>query len=64
MDLNKMYMEEDYLFVSKESRNIGVGRALINYFVEYCKEQIIQNCYLWTDGETAEKSITKRDFVI
>lgn len=45
----------DYLLVSKECRNIGVGRALINSFVEYCKEHTIKNCYLWPDGETAEK---------
>lgn len=45
----------DYLLVSKEYRNIGVGRALINSFVEYCSANQIDNCYLWTDGETAEK---------
>lgn len=45
----------DYLLVSKEFRNIGVGRALINSFVEYCNENQIDTCYLWPDGETAEK---------
>lgn len=45
----------DYLLVSKEHRNIGVGRTLIKYFVEYCKTNGIDNCYLWPDGETAEK---------
>jgi len=45
----------DYLLVSKECRNIGVGRALINGFVEYCFANQINNCYLWPDGETAEK---------
>lgn len=45
----------DYLLVSKEHRNIGVGRSLINCFVEYCKTNGIDNCYLWPDGETAEK---------
>ncbi len=45
----------DYLLVSKEYRNIGVGRALIHAFVEYCKAQGISDCYLWPDGETAEK---------
>ena len=45
----------DYLLVSKEHRNIGVGRALINSFAEYCKENQIQNCFLWPDGETAER---------
>ena len=28
----------DYLLVSKECRNIGVGRALISCFVEYCRK--------------------------
>lgn len=45
----------DYLLVSKESRNIGVGRALIHSFVEYCTYNKITDCYLWPDGETAEK---------
>lgn len=45
----------DYLLVSKEHRNIGVGRALINSFAEYCKVNRIENCFLWPGGETAEK---------
>ncbi|MBQ8823339.1 MAG: GNAT family N-acetyltransferase [Lachnospiraceae bacterium] len=45
----------DYLLVSKECRNMGVGRALIHSFVEYCHTNQIQNCYLWPDGETAER---------
>ena len=45
----------DYLLVSKEHRNIGVGRALINSFVEYCKVKQIENCFLWPGGETAER---------
>lgn len=45
----------DYLLVSKENRNIGVGRAIINSFVEHCHANQIDNCYLWPDGESAEK---------
>ncbi|MBQ8914909.1 MAG: GNAT family N-acetyltransferase [Clostridia bacterium] len=45
----------DYLLVSKEHRNIGVGRTIINTFVEYCHTNQIDNCYLWPDGESAEK---------
>lgn len=45
----------DYLLVSKECRNIGVGRAIIHSFVEYCILNKIENCYLWPDGESAEK---------
>ncbi len=45
----------DYLLVSKEHRKIGAGRALISSFVEYCRENQIENCFLWPDGETAER---------
>lgn len=45
----------DYLLVSKESRNVGVGRVLISSFVEYCRANKIEDCFLWPDGETAEK---------
>ncbi|MBP3919715.1 MAG: GNAT family N-acetyltransferase [Clostridia bacterium] len=45
----------DYLLVSKEHRNIGVGRALISSFVEYCRVNHIENCFLWPAGETAER---------
>lgn len=45
----------DYLLVSKECRNKGVGRALIHSFVTYCASNQIENCYLWPDGETAER---------
>ena len=52
----------DYLLVSKEHRNIGVGRALINAFVEYCRVNRIENCFLWPDGETAERSYYEGGF--
>ena len=45
----------DYLLVSKEFRRIGVGRALIHAFTEYCRANKIENCFLWPDGESAEK---------
>ena len=45
----------NYLLVAKECRNRGVGRALISSLVEYCNANQIDNCFLWTDGETAEK---------
>ncbi len=45
----------DYLLVAKDCRSMGVGRAIIKSFVEYCKEHSITDCYLWPDGETAEK---------
>ncbi len=45
----------DYLLVSKDHRNIGVGRAIINSFVEYCHANQIDDCYLWPDGDSAEK---------
>lgn len=52
----------DYLLVSKEHRNIGVGRALISSFVEYCISGKIANCYLWPNGETAEKIYEEAGF--
>ena len=45
----------NYLLVSKEHRRLGVGRAIISSFVEYCNAHHIENCFLWPDGETAEK---------
>ena len=45
----------DYLLVSKEHRNMSVGRTLVDSFVKYCKENEVVNCYLWPDGETAER---------
>lgn len=45
----------DYLLVSKEHRNIGAGRALISSLAKYCKVNQIENCFLWPDGETAER---------
>lgn len=45
----------DYLLVSKEHRNMGVGRALTDHFADYCRRSQIKNCFLWPDGETAER---------
>ena len=39
----------DYLLVSKEYRNKGIGRAIIDSFVKYCEQNKIKNCYLWPD---------------
>ena len=52
----------DYLLVATNCRNKGVGRALIHYFVEYCVQNHIENCYLWPDGETAEKIYQEAGF--
>lgn len=45
----------DYLLVAKDCRRKGVGRALINAFAQYCSDRRFDLCYLWPDGETAEK---------
>ena len=45
----------DYLLVATEYRNVGIGRAIISSFVDYCNVNAIEICYLWPDGETAEK---------
>ena len=52
----------DYILVSKEYRRIGVGRTLMNALVEYCKEQKIENCYLWPAGDSAERIYQEAGF--
>lgn len=52
----------DYILVSKEHRRIGVARALMNALVEYCKEQGIENCYLWPAGEEAQRIYLEAGF--
>ncbi len=52
----------DYILVSKEYRRIGVARALMNALVEYCKEQGIENCYLWPAGEEAQRIYLEAGF--
>ena len=52
----------DYLLVATDCRNKGVGRALIHYFVEYCVQNNIENCYLWPDGETVAKIYQEAGF--
>ena len=34
---------------------MGVGRAVIQTFAKYCMENKIENCFLWPDGESAER---------
>lgn len=45
----------DYLLVATEHRKKGVGRAVIQTFAKYCMENKIKNCFLWPDGESAER---------
>ena len=52
----------DYLLVSKEHRNMGVGRLLMHAFVENCNANQIEDCFLWTDGETAERIYNEAGF--
>ena len=54
----------DYLLVATNCSNKGVGRALIHHFVEYCNAHQIENCYLWPDGETAEKIYREAGFCV
>lgn len=52
----------DYILVSKEHRRIGVARNLMNALVEYCREQKIENCYLWPAGDSAERIYLEAGF--
>ena len=45
----------DYLIVSKKHRQKGVGRALFYNYVEWCKNNSIDNVYIWPDGETPKR---------
>ena len=42
----------DYLLVSKQHRKTGAGRALFYHYVEWCKQNGIENTYIWPDGDT------------
>jgi len=52
----------DYILVSKEHRRVGVGRTLMNVLVEYCKEQGIENCYLWPADDGAQRIYLEAGF--
>ena len=41
----------DYLIVSMKYRRIGVGKTLFHAYVEWCKQNGIDNAYLWPDGD-------------
>ena len=45
----------NYLLVSKLHRNVGAGRTLCFYYVEWCKAQGISKAFLWPAGEHPEK---------
>ena len=45
----------DYLIVSKKHRKAGVGRALFYNYVEWCRQNGIDNVYIWPDGETPKR---------
>ena len=45
----------NYVLVSKQHRNVGAGRTLTYYYVEWCKASGIQKVFHWPDGEHPEK---------
>ena len=45
----------DYLIVSKKHRKAGVGRALLYNYVEWCRQNGVDNVYIWPDGETPKR---------
>ncbi len=45
----------DYLLVSKQHRKTGAGRALFYHYVEWCRQNGIENTYIWPDGDTPKR---------
>ncbi len=45
----------DYLLVSKKHRKTGAGRALFYHYVEWCRQNGIENVYIWPDGDTPKR---------
>ena len=45
----------DYLLVSKKHRKKGAGRALFYHYMELCKQNGIENTYIWPDGDTPKR---------
>ncbi len=45
----------DYLLVSKKHRKTGAGRALFYSYVEWCRQNGIENVYIWPDGDTPKR---------
>ena len=54
----------DYLLVSKKHRKTGVGRTLFYQYMEWCKENSIQNIYIWPDGDTPKRIYEEGGFRI
>ena len=45
----------DYLLVSRKHRRTGAGRALFYHYVEWCRQNGIENTYIWPDGDTPKR---------
>lgn len=45
----------DYLLVAPKYRGKGVARAIMRAFAEYCKENTVENCFLWPANASAER---------
>ena len=45
----------DYLLVATEYRGRGVARTIMHTFVKYCRQNKIENCFLWPAGESVER---------
>jgi GNAT superfamily N-acetyltransferase len=53
--ISELACRVDYLLVSKKHRKIGAGRALFYEYVEWCRQNSIDNIYIWPDGETPKR---------
>ena len=45
----------DCLLVTKDCPNIEVATALMHNFVEYCRQNNVENCYFWLNDQWSEQ---------
>lgn len=45
----------DYLLVAPKYRGKGAARAIASAFADHCRQNRIEDCFLWPDGESAER---------
>jgi len=51
MDRSKNTAQLRYYIIEPEYRGIGLGKKLIDLFMQFLKEKNYKSCYLWTTNE-------------